>query len=129
MKRFNFCLKSRIFFKKSYLRKFISTIFSNKSCSSKEAFLSSLVRHTLKTCSKNHSYISKTSRNKIIKCCGQVISEVIIKDIKSSMFFCIIADKASDSSRKEQMSLLLRFVDSEMNIREAFITFYTACAG
>ena len=77
----------------------------------------------LKTCGKNQSYISKTSQNKIIKCCGQVISEAIIKDIKSSKFYCIIADEASDSSRKEQMSLVLRFVDSEMNIREEFIAF------
>ena len=77
----------------------------------------------LKTCGKNQSYISETSQNKIIKCCGQVISEAIIKDIKNSKFYCIIADEASDSSRKEQMSLVLRFVDSEMNIREEFIAF------
>ncbi|CAB3986847.1 Hypothetical predicted protein [Paramuricea clavata] len=36
----------------------------------------------LKTCGKNRSYISKTSQNKIINCCGQVISEKIINDIK-----------------------------------------------
>ena len=77
----------------------------------------------LKTYGKNQSYISKTSQNKIIKCCGQVISEAIIKDIKSSKVYCVIADEASDSSRKEQMSLVLRFVDSEMNIREEFIAF------
>ena len=77
----------------------------------------------LKTCGKNQSYISKTSQNKIIKCCGQVISDAIIKDIKSSKFYCIIADEASDSSRKKQMSLVLCFVDSEMNIKEEFIAF------
>ena len=81
-----------------------------------------MLKEHLKTCGKNQSYISKTSQNKIVKC-GQVISEAIIKDIKSSKFYCIIADEASDSSRKEQMSLVLHFVDSEMNIREEFIAF------
>ncbi len=77
----------------------------------------------LKTCGKNKSYISKTSQNKIINCCGQVISEKIIQDVKESKFFSIIADEAADSSHKEQMSLVLRFVDADMNIREEFIAF------
>ena len=77
----------------------------------------------LRTCGKNQSYISKTSQNKMIKCCGQVISDMIIEDVKKSKFYCITADEASDSSGKEQMSLVLRFVDSEMNIREEFIAF------
>ena len=77
----------------------------------------------LKTCGKNRSYISKTSQNKIIKCCGQVISDEIIGDIKSSKFFSVIADEAADSSHREQMSLVLRFVDSNMSIREEFIAF------
>ena len=77
----------------------------------------------LKTCGKNQTYISKTSQNEMINCCGQVISEMIIEDIKKSKFYSIIADEASDSSGKKQMSLVLCFVDSEMNIREEFIAF------
>ena len=80
-----------------------------------------VLQEHLKTCGKNHSYISKTSQNKMIKCCDQVISEMIIE--KKSKFYSIIVDEASDSSGKEEMSLLLRFVDSEMNIREEFIAF------
>ena len=77
----------------------------------------------LKNCGRNKSYISKTSQNKIIKCCGQVISEQIIQEIKASKFYSIIADEAADSSHNEQMSLVLRFVDTDMNIREEFIAF------
>ena len=61
----------------------------------------------LKTCGKNQTYISKASQNKMIKCCSQVISEMIIEYIKKSKFYSIIADEASDSSGKEQMSLVL----------------------
>ena len=47
----------------------------------------------------------------------------MVNDVKESKFFTIIADEAADSSHKEQMSLVLRFVDSEMNVREEFISF------
>ena len=77
----------------------------------------------LKKCPKNASYISKTTQNEIINCCGQVITETIIDEVKQSRFFSIIADEAADCSNKEQMSLVLRFVDSNFNIREDFIKF------
>ena len=38
-------------------------------------------------------------------------------------FIQLFADEASDSSHKEQMSLVLRFVDDKMDIREEFIAF------
>ncbi|XP_028406782.1 52 kDa repressor of the inhibitor of the protein kinase-like [Dendronephthya gigantea] len=68
-------------------------------------------------------YHPETSQDKIIKCFGQVISEQIVSDIKESKFFTIIADEAADSSHKEQMALVLRFVDKNMDIREEFIAF------
>ncbi len=46
-------------------------------------------------------------------CFGQVISEKIVNDIKQSKFFTIIADEAADSSHKEQMALVLQFVDKK----------------
>ena len=82
-----------------------------------------VLENHLKTCGKNKSYISKTSQDKMITCFGQVISEKIVNDIKESKFFTIIADEAADSSHKEQMALVLRFVDKNMDIREEFIAF------
>ena len=77
----------------------------------------------LSKCPKNASYISKTTQNDLIVCCGEIISEKIIKEVKTSRFYSIIADEESDSSNKEQMSLVLRFVDDKMNIREDFIRY------
>ncbi|XP_065667641.1 52 kDa repressor of the inhibitor of the protein kinase-like [Hydra vulgaris] len=77
----------------------------------------------INNCSKNASYISKTSQNEIIKCCSEEISESILSEVRKNIFFSIIADEACDSSTKEQMSLVLRFVDSDFNIREDFIQF------
>ena len=72
---------------------------------------------------KNATYISKTTQNDLIKCCGSVITDKIIKEVKKAKFFTILCDEASDSSNKEQMALVLRFVDEENNIREDFIRF------
>ena len=82
-----------------------------------------VLENHLRNCGKNRTYISKTSQNRIINNCGEVIVDKIIHDIKESKFYTIIADEASDSSHKEQLSLVLRFVDCDMNIREEFISF------
>ena len=47
----------------------------------------------------------------------------IISEVKKAKFFTILCDEASDSSNKEQMALVLHFVDEENNIREDFIGF------
>ena len=77
----------------------------------------------LTSCGENQSYISKTSQNKIIRCNGEVIRDQLINEIKESKFYSIIAGEAKDSSYKEQISLVLRFVDTDHNIREEFIAF------
>ena len=41
----------------------------------------------LKSCSKNASYFSKTSQNDLISCCGQFITELIVRKIKENHFF------------------------------------------
>ena len=48
----------------------------------------------LKTCSKNASYISKTSQNELIYCCGKLLKDALINDIKESDFFSVLADEA-----------------------------------
>ena len=46
---------------------------------------------------------------------------MIVSDVKRNLFFSIIGDEASDSSNKEQLSLVLHFVDDDDNIREDFV--------
>ncbi|XP_046857691.1 52 kDa repressor of the inhibitor of the protein kinase-like [Xenia sp. Carnegie-2017] len=77
----------------------------------------------LNSCGRNQTYISKTSQNKLIKCCGEVITDKIISDLKASRFYSVIADEARDISNTEQMSLVLRFIDQNMDIREEFVGF------
>lgn len=55
-----------------------------------------MLKQHLTTGSKNATYISKTSQNALIHCCGEVITEQIIKEIKENTFYSIIADEASE---------------------------------
>jgi hypothetical protein len=80
-----------------------------------------VLKNHLLTCSKNSSYISKTIQNEIINCCGKVISDVILEEVRKAKFYTVIADECSDSSSKEQFSLVLRYVNSDMSYRKRFV--------
>ena len=69
---------------------------------------------------KNATYRSKTIQNQIINVAGDKIKKEIIGKIKKSKFFSILADEASD---KEQMSLVLRYLDSNFLVKESFVGF------
>lgn len=81
-----------------------------------------------KTASKNCTYRSKTTQNELIEVCGDHIRQKLIKEIRDSVFFSISADEVADSSNTEQLALVIRFVDSDDNIREEFMGF-VACTG
>ncbi|XP_046853058.1 52 kDa repressor of the inhibitor of the protein kinase-like [Xenia sp. Carnegie-2017] len=83
----------------------------------------------LKHHDKNASYNSKTTQNELIRCCGQFITEQLLVEVKKSKFYALIADETCDISNKEQMSLVLRFVDEEFNIREEFFRFIHCSEG
>ena len=67
---------------------------------------------------KNATYRSKTIQNQIINLVGDKIKSEIIGEIKKSKLFSILADEASDISNKEQMSLVLRYLDSNFLVKE-----------
>ena len=82
-----------------------------------------MLEQHLKACSENAIYISKTSQSELISCCGQFITESVVRKIKENQFFSILADEASDCSNQEQLSLVIRYVGSDCIIREEFLGF------
>ena len=58
----------------------------------------------LKTCSKNASYVSKTSLKELIYRCGKFIKDALIKVIKESKFALSLADEGSECSNQGQSS-------------------------
>ena len=89
-----------------------------------------VLKNHLRTCPKNASYISKTTQNDLIKCCGTSILNKLKTDKKEAKYFSILADEACDASNKEQMSLVLRFFDfSKLEVREEFFGFIHCSEG
>lgn len=75
----------------------------------------------LRSAPKNAKYLSKTIQNELIQCCGEVILDDIISNVKKARYFSIIADEAHDSSNKELMSVVLRYVSPDLEIKEDFV--------
>ena len=72
--------------------------------------------------SKNASYFSQQTQNELIDCCGELITERIIKRVTEAKFFSILADEAMDAAKMEQLALVLRYVHQDV-IYEDFIGF------
>ena len=87
-----------------------------------------VLKEHFETASRNATYCSKTIQNEIIDCCGDVVTEQIVEEIKESKFFSIMADETQDCANKEQMSLAIRYVE-QSEIREAFIKFILCNSG
>ena len=47
----------------------------------------------------------------------------MIEEVKKSGLYSIITDETRDCSNKKQMLLVLRYVDSHLDVREDFISF------
>ena len=54
---------------------------------------------------------------------GDALRGNIIDEIKKAKYFTILADEVTDCANLEQLSLVIRFVDEEMLIREEFLDF------
>lgn len=81
-----------------------------------------LQRH-LSNAPRNVTY-SKTVRNEMITTVGKYILDKLSSEIKDSKHFTILADEAADISNKENLSIVIRFVDASKSIRQEFVGYY-----
>ena len=88
-----------------------------------------ILKDHLEKCGKNAIDTSKTVQNELISLVGGAIKEVIVRKVAVNKVFSVIADEATDSSNKEQLPLVIRFVDSDNNIREEFVGFQECVEG
>lgn len=77
-------------------------------------------------------YLGKNIQNELIQFLSNTIREKLIKDVKAAKYFSIILDCTPDASHIEQMTMIIRFVDTNtmpenedesVNIREHFFGF------
>ena len=80
--------------------------------------------HTIPGCgSHSTTYRSPQVQNELVECCGEVILESVLEEVRAAPFYSVLADEAADVSNQEQMALVVRFVDKDNNIREEFLGF------
>ena len=69
-------------------------------------------------------YTSDNIQSEIISVIGCWIQIKLLHDIQTgSGVFSIIADESSDCSNKDQMPLIIRYVNESHEIKELFVTF------
>ena len=76
------------------------------------------LQHHLKTAPRNATYISKTIQNEMITTAGAIIVNNLSQEIRDSKYFSIMSDEAADKSNKENLSVVIRFLDSTKTVRE-----------
>lgn len=87
------------------------------------------LKELIEKCPRNATYKSKNIQNQIIDVLKDFIQETIVARIKKTKFFSVLADEASDVSNQEQMSLVLRYLNVNNEIKEEFVSFIHCNAG
>ena len=87
-----------------------------------------LKQHLL-TAARNATYTSKTIQNDIICLCGEMIRQLILSAVRSSPFYSVIADEASDAANDEQLAISVRYINSDGEPQEKFLSFSECLTG
>ena len=82
-----------------------------------------------KNAPRNATYRPKITQNNIIDKRAKFVTDNVVNEVKEAKYFSIVADEVSDVSVKEQLSLVIRFVDSESHITEEFHRFIHCVEG
>ena len=83
----------------------------------------------LVTADKNAIYTTNTVQNELIDVTADYMREQTITRVKKSPFFSITADEVTDASSKEQLAVVLRYVDSDRIAQERLIDFVECAEG
>ena len=69
---------------------------------------------------RNAQYISPQVQNELIRLIGQQIQRSILADVREAKWFGFIADETPDVSHIEQVSLSVRYITTNAEMREIF---------
>ena len=66
-------------------------------------------------------------QNALLIIMEKIVQEKICSDVQSAGVFSLLADETKDISKREQLAIVLRYVNSETNnIHESFLTYVEA---
>jgi len=70
---------------------------------------------------KENVYTSPDIQNEFIKIMGDHVLQSIITEIQNSLFITVMADEITDSSNKEQATIILRHITDGLEVHGDFI--------
>ena len=73
---------------------------------------------------QRYKYTSKDIQNEILKLMAKEVLDEIVTNIQSADFFTVMADESTDASNKEQVVVVIRWVDKSLDVHEDFIHLY-----
>jgi len=82
----------------------------------------SLQQH-LVTAPRNATHIGHRTQSELIGLCGAEILDQIVKGVNQAKYFTLLADKTADVGNTKQVSICVRYCDSEYEVREDFLGF------
>jgi len=71
----------------------------------------------------NVNYLSNTICDELISLMGSEVKKCLISEIRQAVYFSIIVDATPDITHIDQLTLILRFVDHNGDIKERFFGF------
>ena len=89
-----------------------------------------VIREHLSTAARNATYTSNTVQNQIITVLADQVTTSIIDKVKAAKWFTVIADEVTDVANREQLSIVLRYVDiATLTVREDLVGFFECDTG
>ena len=89
-----------------------------------------VLREHLSTTARNATYTSNTIQNEIITLLADQLTTSITDKVKAAKWFTVIADEVTDVANREQLSIVLRYVDSAtLTVREDLVGFFECDTG
>ena len=80
-----------------------------------------VLRNHFQNSPKNALYVSNTIQNELITALYHNMIEELKKELQSAMCFSVMMDEASDFGHKEQVSVIIRYVDKDFIIQERLV--------
>ena len=86
-----------------------------------------IIKERLACGPRNAIYTSPIIQNELLYIMGEMVQSIICCKIHEAGYFSILADETKDTSKKEQLTVVLRCIDpKEAAIHEYFLTFVEA---
>ena len=89
-----------------------------------------VLQEHLSTTARNATYTSNMIQNEIITVLAEQVTTSITDKVKAAKWFTVIADEVTDVANREQLSIVLRYVDSTtLTVREDLVGFFECDTG